>query len=345
MRPEASLWRRSALTLAIGAAGAGLAVLAGLPVAALIGAALATSAASWAGLRLGLDSRLRDAGFMAIGLSLGSGFQADVLERAPDWALSLALLPPSVLATLFLGRAMFVRLLDLDRTSALLAASPGTMSLAISLSADGRGMATQIMAIQSMRILLLSAGLPLLVGWFGGSMAAPMRHPAVFGPVELAGVALAALALGLAIKRTGLPSAFLVGGMLASGLGHVTDLVHGTPPGWLLFAGFTATGAIVGSRFSGIGLGTIRAMLWATLALVGAASVVSAGVALLVAWLTALPFGQVWVAYAPGGVEAMAAIGLALGFDPAYVALHHLLRIGLLTIALPLLTPRQGPQP
>lgn len=327
------------MTLAIGAFGAGLATLAGLPVAALIGAAMATSAASWSGMKLRLHSGLRDAGFLAIGLSIGSGFQEGLLTQAAEWGLSLILLPVSILATLALGRWMLMRMLGADGDSALLAASPGTMSLAISLSADGRGMATQIVLIQSMRILLLTAALPLLVGWMGGAEA-PTALPETAGGLALAGTALVAALLGMAIKRTGLPSAFLVGGMVASALGHVTGLVHGMPPAWLVFAGFTITGSVVGSRFSGIGLPAIRSMLWATIALVSAASAVSAAFAAPVALFTSLPFSQVWVAYAPGGVEAMTAIGLALGFDPAYVALHHLCRIGLLTILLPVLTRR-----
>ena len=100
---------------------------------------------------------------------------------------------------------------------------------------------------------------------------------------------------------------------------------------------------MVGSRFSGIGFGAILQLIWATLATVGAAAAVAGCFALLVARLTGLPPAEVWVAFAPGGVEGMAAIGFALGFDPAYVALHHLARIGLLMLLLPLLTRETRP--
>jgi len=66
-------------------------------------------------------------------------------------------------------------------------------------------------------------------------------------------------------------------------------------------------------------------------------SVIAALFAGGVAQLTGLPFGQVWVAYAPGGVEAMAAMALALGYDPAFIATHHLSRIVLLLFSLSLL--------
>ena len=43
-------------------------------------------------------------------------------------------------------------------------------------------------------------------------------------------------------------------------------------------------------------------------------------------WLD-LPFGQLWLAYAPGGFEAMAAMALVLKLEPAFVGTHHVLRI------------------
>ena len=59
-----------------------------------------------------------------------------------------------------------------------------------------------------------------------------------------------------------------------------------------------------------------------------------------VAALTGLPLGQLWVAFAPGGVEAMAAMGLALGYDPAFVAVHHLVRLAVLFVIVPLFLRR-----
>jgi hypothetical protein len=57
---------------------------------------------------------------------------------------------------------------------------------------------------------------------------------------------------------------------------------------------------------------------------------------MLVSWLLSMAYGQVFVAFAPGGVEAMAAMALALNYDPAFVAVHHIYRIIMLILALPL---------
>lgn len=58
---------------------------------------------------------------------------------------------------------------------------------------------------------------------------------------------------------------------------------------------------------------------------------------MLVSSILSMSYGQVFVAFAPGGVEAMAAMALSLGYDPAFVAVHHLYRIILLIFLLPLI--------
>ena len=56
-------------------------------------------------------------------------------------------------------------------------------------------------------------------------------------------------------------------------------------------------------------------------------------------WIS-LPFGQLLLAYAPGGLEAMIMMAFILDLDPAFVAAHQLVRyIGMILI-LPFLTQR-----
>jgi membrane AbrB-like protein len=335
--------RRTALTLAIGVAGALAAALLGLPAAPLIGACLATSAAAWCGLKLRVDGHLRDAGFLVIGLSLGSGFEAGLLSRAGEWAVSLVFLCVSIVATLFVGRWLMMRFWGRDSLTALVSTAPGLLSVTLAIAAERRVDLPTVVVMQSMRVLVLTAGLPLLLSGLGGAPAAVPDRPS-FGVPPLLLLMAIGWGLSLLFQRLRFPAPFFVGGMAASGALHLSGAVEGLPPPAVLFAGFCITGATVGSRFSSIRFSEILRLIWATVATVGAAAAVAGLFALLVARLTGLPPGEVWVAFAPGGVEGMAAIGLYMGFDPAYVALHHLARIGVLMLLLPLLTARKGPK-
>jgi membrane AbrB-like protein len=331
-------------TIVLGGAGAAVAEVAGVPAAPLIGASLAVSLAAWFGLRVRMHPWLRNLGFAGIGVSLGAGVRPTLFHDIVPWTLSLGFLAISLAVTLFTAAAILRRWFFHDQTTAILASSPGTMSYTLAVAEEGRGDVTVVLILQSLRLLLLASALPLAV-FFLADVPARVSPAFTMAPIELAILVGLALALGTLLARTGLPAAILVSGMLVSGLSHFLGLSTGPTPGWAQFISFAITGCAIGARFSGVSRLRIRPLLIAACVTTAVATLVSGLFAVIVAWLTQLPAGQVWVAFAPGGVEAMAAIGIALGYDPAYVAIHHLTRILFLIIVLPVVLGRAESTP
>jgi uncharacterized membrane protein AbrB (regulator of aidB expression) len=54
-----------------------------------------------------------------------------------------------------------------------------------------------------------------------------------------------------------------------------------------------------------------------------------------VAQLIDMPFGQIWLGLSPGALEGMGALGIALGYDTAFIAAHHVIRLLMLSFAIP----------
>jgi uncharacterized membrane protein AbrB (regulator of aidB expression) len=54
---------------------------------------------------------------------------------------------------------------------------------------------------------------------------------------------------------------------------------------------------------------------------------------------------EVMIAYAPGSVDAMMLLALALHLDPVYVGAHHVVRIIFVSLLLPLIARRVAPAP
>jgi uncharacterized protein len=333
------VWLTPLRTILIGGVGAALLAAAGLPAAALIGSSIAVSLASFSGLAVAIPRWLRDLGFAGIGVSLGSGIEPSILGDLAAWGASLAMLCLSLIATLAVAIFVLRRFFRCDLPTAILASSPGTMSYAVAVAQEGRGDAIVVLILQSLRLLLLASVLPLAI-FFAIAPPMPVQAPLTMGLAASAILLVLALGLGTLLARTGLPAAALVAGMLLSGSAHALDLAHGRLPVWGIFLCFVVTGSVIGTRFSGISVRTIVRLAGAAVATTGTAAIVSVVFAVLTARLAGLPLGQVWVAFAPGGVEAMAAIGLALGYDPAYVAVHHLVRIVFLVFAIPMLLRR-----
>jgi membrane AbrB-like protein len=302
----------------------------------LIGSTLAVAAFSATGHKVGLPEGLRDIAFAVIGVSLGSSVNERLFDHIGTWSISLAILVVSLVATILVGRWVLMRWFGLDGQTATLGSAPGTMSNAVAIAAEGRGDATAVMFLQLMRLMVLVVAVPPLAVALDSSGGGKSMSVHSMDAGALIGLLALALLLGFVGSRLGLPAAALLSGMLLSATGHAEGLVHGVAPSWLRFAAFAVTGAVLGSRMSRVTRAQFGRYAFAGATAIGSALLVSLAFAWLTQLLTNLPFGQIWIAYAPGGVEAMSAIGLSLGYDPAYVAVHHFARIFSLILIVPI---------
>jgi membrane AbrB-like protein len=325
------LWRRlglAVLTLALGAAGGGLFAWLGLPAAWLAGSMAAVAAAALAGLPVGMPAPLRNAAFVLLGVSMGASVTPETVEQMRAWPLSLALLAGSVAATLGAGSLYLRRVHGWDPVTARFASVPGALSSVLVLAAASAADLPRVALAQSVRLFTLVALMPaILSAWGGGRTASPPVAPAASTAPALAVTLAAGAALAALLAALRVPGGVLLGAMVASGLLHATGLVEGRLPPSILVLGFVATGAVIGARFRGTSLAILRRTLPGAIGSVLLALVLSAGFAALGARWLGLSFGQLWLAYAPGGVEAMAIMALALGLDAAFVGAHHVVRI------------------
>lgn len=330
-------WFKVLQTLGVGAAGAGGAYLLHIPAPFLLGPAAAVTTAALAGLSVGIPDRIRDLGFILIGMGLGSGVTPEVIAAAARWPLSLVMLIGAVAVILWGGGWVLRRLFGLDRDTAILSSAPGHLSYVLGLGLEAKADLPLLTVIQSLRVLALTILTPPLVVVLVGEPL-PRGLPSVDSMawhllIPLAGVALAT---GLFLKWLRLPAGMLLGAMLASSVGHGTGITPGGVPIYLSIPGFVIMGSMIGTRFFGIPFAMLRRATGAALILTGMAVLVSSCAAWIVSILLGFPLSSALIAFAPGGVETMAAMALMLHADPAYVALHHVMRIFALTFLIPL---------
>lgn len=331
---------RTLAALALGAVGGALAWSAGLPAAWLVGASVLVAAACAAGLTPAVPRPLQSAAFAGIGISIGSGVDGETFARAADWLPSLTAVVVSTLAVMVMGSWFLARVARLDTMTAKLSAAPGTLAYVLGLTLEGKGDPTAVMLIQSLRLLAITACVPLALDLTADldATAPAASAAAVLGYWEGAALLALALPLGWGLARLRLPASYLLAGIGVSAAAHFAGIVTGPLPDAVTTVVYVVTGTVIGQRFRRMPLEVLARVLPAAIGAVVLAGTVAAAFALAVVSVTQLSFGQAWIALAPGGVEAMAALALALDYDPAFVAAHHLTRIAALTIAIPLWT-------
>ena len=319
-------------------AAAGLAA-AGMPAGALLGATAAVAAAALGGLGPVVPNPLRNLAFTIIGLSLGAGITADILDDIARWPVSLLGLAVTILMTMAVTGRLLVRRFGVAPDTAALSVSPGALSYAVALATQGHGHLPSVVVLQSVRLLLVTLCLPPAIVALAGLTQTQAIHPlglAALDPLPALALLVGGMSAGWLLDRAGSPAAYLLAGLAVSGVAHALGWVSGMMPAAMVFFGFAVTGAVIGSRFTGMSRPDLLRLASAGLTVTAVSVALSAVGALCVAAVTGLSFPVLWVAFAPGGVEGMAAIGLALGYDPAFIATHHIFRIVAVIALLPL---------
>lgn len=327
---------QAAFTLAAAASGGCAVQSLGVSAGWLVGAASTTILLVALGMPVRVPPMLRDGAFVLLGVSLGSGISPGFLTLAAQNSVSFLMLAFAIIVIMVFNSWMLVRFFGIDPATAIVGTSPGALSMTLALAESGFGDPRGVAILQSMRLALIVTLLPVVIGLAGfGGDPARLSALAAMPPMQFAGVVLAAVALGYLLARLRSPAPYLIAGIIVSAVSHGAGFAQGTTPPALLIAAIICVGANIGTRFAGVTRREfIRHALGST-----AATLAAILIALFFAWLAAALSGaetaNVFFSYAPGAVEAMAALAIALGVNPALVAAHHILRIFLLMIGLP----------
>lgn len=329
-------------TLLIGALGGVFAFWSSLPLPWLLGAMLATTACSLLGARLHPPNVSRKVVLVVVGVLLGSAFSPDIAGNITLWSASLAIM----LVVTFIMMAFSVwfcrKIAGYSKATALYSGVPGGLSAVMLMAADSKADLRIVGLTHAVRILILLLAIPPTLHWVGHVSVQPQAMdlaswlflPALDDIVLLSGAGVVGMILARALH---LPNPLLFGPALLSSALHISGATEATVPPFIVALAQIVIGVSVGVRFRGTRLSSIgRNMLMAA---------IQAFVLLVIAVLAAggmhaiSGFSQAaaLLAYMPGGAPELSLVALSLGIDPAFVTSHHLLRITVLILLLPMM--------
>jgi membrane AbrB-like protein len=323
-------------TLVIGAAGGALFLLAHLPGGLISGAMIAVGGAAIAGRPMYLPPILTQTVLVFLGISLGSLVSRQLLQHVGAYPLTIALLALATFCSTFGSSLYLQRIHGWDRTSAFLAGSPGALSQITMLAIERGADVSAIAVVQTMRVIILTAALPMLLALTGiAPSSPPATVAAIASPVELTELIAASVAVALLLRLAKFPASWMFGAMIASSVLHGAGWVEGGLPPWVRGIALVGIGALIGSRFARMTTKTLLSHVNAALGSFAIAIVISGIFVAVIALTTQVRVSDVIVAFAPGAMDAMLALALTLHIDPIFVGAHHLSRFVFVTIATP----------
>lgn len=265
---------------------------------------------------------------LVVGLALGAQVTPDFIERALHWPGSMAILIITMCVILWVVGWLNRWLFHLDVISAHMSASPGNLSVALTLTDHYRGQLPQVAVFQSLRLTLLTILVPIALHQMGGSPSTT-ASPVMSDPTHFSwlGMFLVGALVAFGLDRLKLPTPSLIAGALAAGLPSAMGWIEVHIPPTL----FLGAMMIFGWK---IGIDTIRQGLTVVSRALGPAilsTAVAVCIAVIGAWgvsaLLDIPLIDTVLAFMPGALQVMPVLALEQGADGLYVTTHHLIRV------------------
>src|SRR6266850_2732981 len=334
--PSRSETLRVLETVAIGSAGGLLFLWANLPGGLISGAMITVGIAALAGRQLAMPPILTQTVLLLLGISLGSLMSRQLIQHMSAYPLTIGLLALATFCSTFGSSFYLQRVHGWDQTSAFLAGSPGALSQITMLAIEKGADVPAIAVVQTMRVIILTAALPLLLALTGiAPPSSPAGAIAIASPLELAELIAASVAAALLLRLIRFPASWMFGAMIGSSVLHGTGLIEGGLPPWVRGVALVGIGALIGARFARMNAKTLLSHVNAALGSFAIAIAISAVFVAVIALTTHVRFADIIVAFAPGAMDAMLALALTLHIDPIFVGAHHLSRFVFVTITTP----------
>lgn len=326
------------LALAIGALGGFVFAYFRLPLPWMTGPLLATTVATMAGVPLKAPGGVRGIVVAVIGTMVGASFTPNVLDEAVQWAGTLTAMVIFVLLLMASVSYALRRFAGFSVPTAYFSAAPGGFNQIMILGSALGGDDRTIALIQSVRVTLTVLLIPFwfrLLEGYDPDKALPFVRIGDIGAFDASALAACAVVGYWVGERIRLPIPALIGPMVLSAALHLAGITAASPPSEIVNIAQIVIGTSAGCRFTGI---TVRRVV-GTLTIGGLTTVymliVTVGAAFALDYAFGLPFAKVLLAFAPGGLAEMVLVSLAMGIDPAFVSIHHLVRLIVIYVAVP----------
>jgi membrane AbrB-like protein len=340
-----------AQTLLIAGIGGLVFDLAHFPAGWMAGAMVAVAIAALAGAPMYMPTLLARGFFIALGITVGGIATPETVHGMMTWPLSIVLIAIAMLVTTVAASFYLTAVHGWTAQTAMFAAVPGALSQVVVMAVDRDADLRGIVVVQTVRAIATTIGVPIALILFG--LAGPARFP-VSGPGVMDAPWQAALLIGAGVAaavglyRVGFSGGFFFGPMVVSAILHGSGFIELRPPGWFANLAMVGLGAVNGSRFAHTPFRTLLHYLGASLGSLAVAVGVLLAFVAIAAVTTSVRVSDLVVSYAPGAVDAMMILAIALQADPVFVGACHLARIMVVSLALPFgvrLTERLGQKP
>ena len=287
---------------------------------------------------------------LGLGVLIGATFNQAVLEQAEKWSLTLVTMVGTTFVVTVIGYLFLRRFRGYEPRLAILCSVPGGQAEAIAMAREMVDRDYVVALFHLVRVVIVFITTPLLLRLIEGQDAVDQSNvalqtmPSIFDlPVMDIIIFILLGVVGMLIaRRLRIPMPFLIGPVGLSTLFHLMGWADLPRVNEFVILAQLAIGGAVGARLAKVPfrelLGYLKDACANTAVILGAYLLAT----MVIVKVTGISFLAAWLAFVPGGLYEVTLLALIFGFDVAFVAFHHTVRVMLIFLSLPVLALRLG---
>lgn len=278
-----------------------------------------------------------------LGVLIGANFTGDILPKIEQWSVSVSVMVMTTIFVSVIGYLFLHKVRGYEPRLAYLCCIPGGQAEALAMAKEVVDKDYVVALFHLVRVVFVFASTPLLLAFIEGGSAVHTSNltlqqmPSIF---ELDGKEMAlfiAIALGGygAARLFRIPMPHLIGPMGLSSLIHLTGWAELPRIHEFVLLAQLAIGGGVGAKLAQIPF--IELFDYLKVACLNTMVILSAYflTALFITYLSGEAFLTIWLAFVPGGLYEVTLLALLFGFDVAFIAFHHTVRVVLIFLSMP----------
>ncbi len=285
---------------------------------------------------------------LGLGVLIGATFTADIFTNIQRWSITVITMIGVTAVVTVIGYMFLTRVRGYEPRLAFLCSVPGGQAEAIVMARELVDKDYVVALFHLIRVTFVFLTTPLLLAVLEGQTAVNQSNVALhsmpgltdLGVVQLAKFAAIAVGGYFAARFLRVPMPHLLGPLLLSAILHILGIVAIPRVTEFVIVAQLVIGGAVGARLAQVAFSELMGYLRDGLINM---------ILILTAYLTAtfamssimdISFLAMWLAFVPGGLYEVTLLALIFGFDIAFVAFHHTIRIVMVFISLPFIVTR-----
>ena len=285
---------------------------------------------------------------LSLGVFIGSFFRGDLIGRTIAYTPTvLAMISVTIVVTI-IGFFFLTRVRKYDPVMAILCAIPGGQAEAIVMARELVEKDYVVALFHLMRVAFVFITTPLLLGAIQGQNAVDHSNELLKNMPRLFDLSVfqfsSFLALGIGgffiARLIRLPMPHLLGPVLFSAACHAADVVNIPRIFEFVMLAQLAIGGNVGARLAQVNVKELMVYLKDAAINTIIILMLYFTAALTIAYLLGATLLEVWLAFVPGGLFEVTLLAVIFGFDIAFIAFHHTIRVILIFLTMPAVTMR-----